>query len=153
MAETSLISDIAAQPVSGVRARLLFLFCLFAFAAGPLFFFAGILNSRGEYLAGGVLFFGVGLGVRRALRRRGEWASAEAAFDAIGKEPTSPIMVREEAFLLLLRQREALEAARFSRGFDPWALQAVRRELRAAIERDHALARIFRGYERRRRIE
>jgi hypothetical protein len=43
----------------------------------------------------------------------------------------------------LLRQWDEMEARRGSPGFDPWALQSIRHDIRAMIETDPALEGLF----------
>src|SRR5262249_8366478 len=136
---------------AAVRARVLYLFCLVGFAAGYLVAGSGILfGSLGRALGGGAIF-AASWTVRGWLRRRGEWDETAAAFDAISEFSTEGDE-RVTRLLALLQQRDELETHRGDAGFDPWALQEIRRDIQATIDRDVSLARVFHNYERQRRM-
>lgn len=62
------------------------------------------------------------------------------------EEPASAASggVQVERIIGLLQQWDRLEQQRGLPGFDPWALQAVRQEIRQAIAENPALERLFR---------
>jgi hypothetical protein len=61
------------------------------------------------------------------LKRGNKLAECDRALDAMFRGATGPD--DEDGLEALLSRREALEQRRGTPGFDPWAVQAVRREI------------------------
>lgn len=133
--------------------RLGFAVCLLCFAGGLLLTLAGVIAVRLPLILAGGAALTSAWAMRAWLRRRGAFESAAAAMDTFA-EAELPVETAETAELRTARLRallcewETAEGKRGSPGFDPWALQAVRNDIQAAIEGDPALAALFHGHRR-----
>lgn len=113
----------------------------FVFAAQYMLFFAGLVSLIFLLVEGSVfhglasLLCAVGMvGARVWLKRDGRLEACEKALDTM----MSGEVVPDEPTGLdaLLERRAALEQRRGQPGFDPWEVQAVRREINAYV-REH----------------
>lgn len=102
------------------------------YVSRPLCFFTGFfvtfsaLAERSPLkIVAGVLLFGLMLAGHEWLRRRGRLAELDRSLDRVFEEGGEPA----DELDALLERREALESRRGEPGFDPWAVQAVRREI------------------------
>jgi hypothetical protein len=124
--------------------RATFLGTLGALSAGIILTIAGLLTGQGVLsLAGLAALAAAGIG-RSWLRHRGELEPAERALNAIDEQALPLDETRGRQLLALLQEWEALEQKRGSAAFDPWALQALRNDIRQVVESDPALAQLFR---------
>ena len=126
-------------------ARAMYVGCLIGTSCGLAALLVGIFMGRGTLTVAGVLTVGCSLLESRSLTRNGKLASldrpfAEASGDVLAGLCGEPEV---EHLVLLLKQWDDLEHRRGSPEFDPWAVQAVRHDIRAAIERNPALERLF----------
>lgn len=106
----------------------------FIFVSRYILFFAGFFTGLAALedrslpgVAGALLLFAALFAGHRWLQREGRLASCERSLEAMfrgGPEPDE-----EDRLEALLRRREALEQRRGMPGFDPWEVQAVRREI------------------------
>lgn len=94
-------------------------------------------------LAGAVALVLSGL-AREWLQKTGSWAKVEEEFEAIAHVREAPDPEPARQLAELLQQWQRLEQRRGGREFDPWALQAVRREIREVVDGDPALQQLFR---------
>jgi len=130
-----------------ILVRMTLVVSLFIVVAGLALFLTGCATRRGLEAGGGLACLLTATGGMLALRT---WAPAATAaaldFDplcspralasASGERPV-------EQLVDLLQQWEELEHGRGSPGFDPWAVQAVRHDIRAVVEADPTLERLF----------
>lgn len=124
-------------------ARAAFLVTHGALAAGLVATPAGLLSGDPRLVMGGLALLALVWTGRSWLRSRGELVAGERALEKIAAA-ASPLDDTHVAELIrLLEQWEALEQKRGSPGFDPWAVQAVRHEIRLLVERDPALEQLF----------
>lgn len=129
-------------------ARATFLATLAALAGGILLMIAGVVAWQPHWSVAGLGVVGLACVGRAWLQRRGEFAPAERALGEVlesGPPLDSPHAVR---LMFLLEQWEDMEGKRGSAEFDPWALQALRNEIRCEVESDPALAELFRRLQR-----
>ena len=131
---------------SEILVRLALVLSLFVVVAGLALFLTGWASQRAAPVLGGLACLLVAMGGLVALRT---WAPAATAagldFDPIPSDPTHasagdrPV----EQLVGLLQQWEQLEHGRGSPDFDPWAVQAVRHDIRAVVEADPTLEQLF----------
>lgn len=131
-----------------ILVRATFLLCLVSFAAGVLVAVAGAVARDVRGVLGGFALLAISWGARTWLKRRRAFESASAAWQDLAQEDPRPDETHVAELVRLLGQWDALESRRGSPGFDPWALQAVRHDIRAMVEEDPALAALF--HDRRR---
>lgn len=123
-------------------ARATSLFTHAALAGGIVLTVAGVLTVQlALSLAGVAALIAAWIG-RNWLRAR-ESASPQQSMDALfeGTPPLDDARVAE--LIELLEQWEVLEDKRGSPDFDPWAVQAVRHDIRVVVESDPALEQLF----------
>jgi hypothetical protein len=124
--------------------RFSFLLCLASFTSGVLATAAGAIAHDVRLLGLGLALLGVATGLRSWLSRKGRFASAETALQGVATPEAGATDAAKVAELVrLLREWEALERRRGGPGFDPWAVQAVRRDIRVMVEADPALEGLF----------
>lgn len=123
-------------------ARAMFLLTHAALAAGIILTAAGVLAWQFTLTLAGVAALGASWIGRTWLRSR-EAASESRALEAI--IASSPPLDDERVadLIRLLEQWEELEQKRGSPEFDPWAIQAVRHDIREVVESDPALEQLF----------
>lgn len=128
--------------------RTTFLVCLAAFTAGVVLLLAGAVSHEIRLVAAGVLSLVVSALTRSWLKRTGKFEEAEQVFDRAALTEESPHDARITELIRLLQLWETLEHKRGSPGFDPWAVQAVRHDIREMVEADPALETLFRSSRR-----
>ena len=128
--------------------RVTFLVCLAAFTAGILLMLAGAAWHDLRMVGLGALLLTVAGLTRSWLCRHGRFDDAEAALHEFGQvgPPTDAAKIAE--LVRLLRLWEELESKRGSPGFDPWAVHAIRHDIRDMVEADPALEGLFRDSRR-----
>jgi hypothetical protein len=140
-------APVASAP-STLSLRLAMVAYLVAVAASFVLVFYSIIFMRAELLAGAGVSGAIALAARAVLRERmPAGLNTETVFDeeTISLEGSGTVESRRIAGLMsLLREWDALEQARGSADFDPWALQSARHEIRNAIGEDPTLERLFR---------
>lgn len=111
-----------------------------AIASLPLVFITG----HWAWLVVGGAAGAVACALREHLKVGDRWQAANDSLDALatGAE-ASEESARLATLMALLREWDRLEQGRGAPGFDPWAVQAVRREIRVVVTEDPALARLF----------
>ena len=123
--------------------RATFLACLAAFTGGILLMLAGAAAHDLRLVGLGALgLISAGL-MRSWLCRHGRFDEAEAALHEIGQAGPPTDAARVAELVRLLRQWEELESRRGSPGFDPWAVQAIRHDIRDMVDADPALEGLF----------
>lgn len=127
-----------------MRVRGAFLISLGGLLAGIILTITGALSRDVQLLAAGLGALALSGLARHWLQRKGRFGDAEAAFNAMGEPAPTPDDARVRELVSLLRQWERLEHSRGSPKFDPWELQSLRHDIRALVERDPALERLFR---------
>ena len=128
--------------------RATFLICLAAFTAGILLVLAGVVAQEIRLVAAGVLSLVISALTRSWLRRNGGFEEAEQVFEGTVQALESPHDARIAELVRLLQLWEELENKRGSPGFDPWAVHAVRHDIREMVEADPALDGLFRSSRR-----
>ncbi len=113
----------------------------FVFAARFILFFCGLLalvfSVRDGSVIGGLqalLLFGLAIAGHRWLKARGKLEECDRAFETMMSGEVTPD--EPTGLEALLERRAALEQRRGQPGFDPWEVQAVRREINAYV-REH----------------
>jgi hypothetical protein len=107
--------------------RLVFAARYFLFFAGAFFSASALHHGSGEdavKASGCFVAMAAGHGW---LKRGGRLAECNRAMDGMFRGDTTPD--DEDGLYALLSRREALEQRRGTPGFDPWEVQAVRREI------------------------
>ena len=128
--------------------RAAFLAMLATLSAGILLTIAGLVAAEIRLALAGLGALAMAGGSRAWLQRRGELESVERSLEDI-VERTPPLdETRGRHLLELLQEWEALEQKRGSPDFDPWALQALRNDIRQVVESDPALAHLFHELQR-----
>ena len=105
----------------------------------------GCLSGSGRMIGVGAALCAVAWATRAWLVQRGRFESLLAALDGLGGAGAT---IREDATAFarlaeLLQQLDRLERARETPAFEPWAVQEIRHEIRALIEAEPELARLF----------
>ena len=127
-------------------ARFAFILFLGSFIAGFLLVTASLFTHELRTMALGLLLLGFSMLARMYLRRGNEFQEAESALGDVG-HAKPPVDASQVAGLVqLLREWEALESRRGSPGFDPWALQSVRHDIRVIIDENPALEGLFHAH-------
>lgn len=123
--------------------RFAYLVCLLGIAVGPLGLLIGALGGQRPPIVVGLITLLIAGVCRIWLQREKRFAAASEALEAIvgGGEAHSPERVAH--LVSLLKQWDELELKRGSPEFDPWAVQALRHDIRAAIQENPALERLF----------
>jgi hypothetical protein len=121
----------------------MFLLCGAAFTLGIILLLAGAAGHDITIAAAGALLLVMGGGARSWLREREKLESADLAWSEVGHAGPPAEAERVAELVRLLRKWEQLESRRGSPAFDPWALQAIRHDIRAMVETDPALERLF----------
>jgi hypothetical protein len=124
-------------------ARATFLGVLAALTSGILLMVAGLLAAEVRLAGAGLLVLGLAAAGRAWLQRRPDLEPSECMFEAIGEQLPLPDESRSRQLLALLEEWEALEQKRGTPDFDPWALQALRNDIRKVVESDPALSQLF----------
>jgi hypothetical protein len=123
--------------------RATFLGVLTALTAGILLTIAGVLVAEVRLSVVGLAALGLaGMG-RVWLQRRVEEGPGEFALECIAQNSPQPDESRSRQLLALLEEWESMEEKRGTPDFDPWALQALRNDIRKVVESDPALAQLF----------
>ena len=123
--------------------RAMFLAMLAAVTAGVLLTVAGVLVAEARLAFAGIATL-VLAGVSRTwLQRRGELETAERSLEEIAESAPPLDETRGRELLSLLEAWDTLEQKRGSPEFDPWALQALRNDIRRVVESDPALTHLF----------
>ena len=131
---------------SGLSCRLAFVGYLATVALCSVLAFMSLLRGQPELLLGSMISGLFALGFRSTLRNH---PSPLMADDLDENGSCSMLPPHERAggqlelrkLASLLQELDSLERARGSRHFDPWALQAARSEIRAAVDGNPALRR------------
>lgn len=123
--------------------RATFLVCLAAFTSGFLLVLAGAASHQLRLVGWGAALLAVAALTRSWLGTQGRFERAEAALQDITRAGPPMDAARVAELVRLLREWENLEGQRGSPGFDPWAVQAVRHDIRAMVEKDPALDGLF----------
>jgi hypothetical protein len=131
------------NPPAEILARLMVFVSVGTLTAGILLTLAGALTRDLRLLALGVATLAISGLTREWLRRHGGFDREPGAFPsfAAGGSPLNPQHVSE--LMKLMREWEIWESKRGSPEFDPWALQAVRHDIRVLVESDPALERLL----------
>ena len=120
-------------------ARGLLLMLLASSAAGILLVLAGFITQLWHLLVAGLGSLAVAALTRHWLQRTGKLDSADVTFDVESGSYPGADDTRVAELVRLLQEWEAMEKKRGSAGFDPWALQSMRHDIRALVESDRAL--------------
>ena len=123
--------------------RASYLACLALFTGGILAALAGAASHNPWLALAGLAAVAVAGLSRGWLRRHGHFETAEAAFNAVARMEPPLDVARVTELIRLLREWEEAERKRGSPDFDPWAVQSLRHDIRAMVEKDPALDRLF----------
>ena len=122
--------------------RTCYLLSVGGLGVGMVLILLGAVFGDFRLLAGGIVALTVAGGAREWLQSRGRFESAEDALHGfLGGEPLSPEAVE---LMRLARECQALERLRGTRRFDPWAVQALRHDMRELVAKDPSLERFLR---------
>lgn len=127
-----------------MRVRFTFVMCLAGLIAGMGLTFVGIVSRDMRLLAWGLLALALAGIARQWLHRKGRFEAAERSLEEFRRVAPLPDEAHVHELVRLLQQWEALERTRGSARFDPWAVQSLRHDIRAIVEQDPALERLFR---------
>ena len=130
-------------------ARAALILMLLGFAGGTVLVVAGLVLQQWQLLGAGGGAWTAGVCIRRWLKHAGQFEAAKESLDALGEPTTQPASSSVAELTELLRQWEALEQQRGTPGFDPWALQAIRHDIRELVARDPALDALFQEFKQR----
>lgn len=130
------------NPPAEMVARAMFLFTHAALAGGIVLTVAGVLTLQLALAGAGVAAL-VATWMGRIWLRAREHEIPDQALETLfeGSPPLDEARVAE--LIELLERWEALEEKRGSPGFDPWAVQALRHDIRVVVESDPALEQLF----------
>jgi hypothetical protein len=123
--------------------RAVFLLCLATLTGGILLTLAGAASHDARLFGGGAATLVVSMLSREWLQRRGRLSEAENAFNAVAEVKPGLDAQHVAELVRLLQEWEQLEKKRGSADFDPWAVQALRHDIRVMVEKDPALDRLF----------
>jgi hypothetical protein len=107
--------------------RLVFAARYFLFFAGAFFSASALHHGSVQDAVKALVMFAAMVAGHRWLKRGNKIAGCDRALDAMFRGDTTPD--DEDGLYALLNRREALEQRRGTPGFDPWEVQAVRREI------------------------
>jgi hypothetical protein len=106
----------------------------FVFASRYILFFASLVFGASALIEGSlheaskaVVSFAAMIAGHQWLKRRGKLAECDRALEGMFRGDATPD--GDDGLESLLRRRAALEQKRGTPGFDPWEVQAVRREI------------------------
>jgi hypothetical protein len=132
------------NPPAQIVVRVALMLFLFVVVAGLALFLTGCATQRAPQAFAGLACLLLATGGLLALRT---WAPGPTAtaldFDFVSSIGTVDGDRPVGQLVGLLRQWEELEHGRGSPDFDPWAVQAVRHDIRAVVEADPTLERLF----------
>ena len=123
--------------------RVAFLVCLAGFTAGILLMLAGAAAHDLRFVGVGALLLAIAGLTKNWLRRRGKFQMAEATLLEFAEPGATAEAARVAELVRLLRKWDELESKRGSPGFDPWAVQVIRHDIRVMVEADPALENLF----------
>lgn len=132
----------------------MFLLFMITFVAAGAMIAIGVLGVQLRFVVTGVLAGAIAWMARDWLCRRGRFEALVASFDAFAERANPgnigtafagglPGETQFGRLAALLHELDRLERLRGSAAFDPWAVQAVRNDIRATIAGDPALTRLF----------
>lgn len=133
------------RPVE-IGRRLAYVVYLIGVVVSPLVFMIGIFTRHPVTLELGLLALGM-TGICHAwLRGRGRLRTMTREFEAMfaAISPNQPSRIAH--LVALLQEWDDLELQRGTPGFDPWAVQSIRRSIEALVTADPALDRLFRNH-------
>ena len=107
--------------------RLVYASRFFFFLAGLVFGASALHTGSVHDVIKALFFFFAMLAGHQWLKRRGKLDECDRALDAMFREDVAPD--EGDELESLLQRRAALEEKRGTPGFDPWAVQIVRREI------------------------
>jgi len=144
-------ASITSMDLSGPVCRLAYVCYLGVVALCSVLAFIGVLRADSVCLIAALVAGVVALILRFVLRRfpSGLESEGEVGDDfcvtSASSEVNCAVGVQPKAGELaaLLQEWDGLERARGSRRFDPWALQAVRSEIRATVQENDTLRRLL----------
>ena len=123
--------------------RVAFLVCLAGFTAGILLMLAGAAMHDLSFVGVGALLLAVAGVTRSWLRRRGKFQIAEGTLHEFAEPGATAEAARVAELVRLLRKWDELESKRGTPGFDPWAVQVIRHDIRTMVDEDPALENLF----------
>ena len=124
-------------------ARVAFVVCLAGFTAGILLMLAGAAAHDLRLVGVGGLLLAIAGMTRSWLRQRGYFQMTDCALNEFAEPGATAEAARVAELVRLLRKWDELESKRGSPGFDPWAVQEVRHDIRMMVETDPALENLF----------
>lgn len=121
---------------------MIYLICLVGIVTGPLGLIVSVISGRPVLGIVALAVLALAGFCRLRLQPNERFASTSEALDAVvngGVRSTE----RLNQLVTLLQQWDELEHRRGGPEFDPWAVQAIRREIHLTIREDPALERLF----------
>lgn len=132
--------------------RVVLLALVTSFVACIALLVIGALTPHRELLPAAVIAGLLAGAAKRWLRRRGRFEAVVSSLELPAQPALSAFdgeMAHAESSFQrlaeLLRELDALERQRGESGFDPWAVQGVRNEIRAVVASDQRLTQLFNG--------
>jgi hypothetical protein len=114
-----------------------------AIGFGIFLIVTGALAAESHWSAAGVVVL-AGMCVGWFLSQRQQpGVPSESVFEVLTQQNPPPDEARGRELLAMLEEWEALEEKRGTPEFDPWALQALRNDIRKVVDSDPALSQLF----------
>lgn len=123
--------------------RTTFLVCVGGYTAGVVLLLGGVAARDVRLVVVGAWLLVIATIARAWLRRRERSEPAGSTWAEAADSRSTADAERVAALVQLLEKWDQLESKRGSRSFDPWALQAVRHDIRVMVETDPALEGLF----------
>jgi hypothetical protein len=123
--------------------RATFLVCVGGYTAGIVLLLGGAAARDVRLVIVGAWLLVIATLARTWLRRREKDEPAPGTWVEMAESQPTADSDRMTALIHLLQKWDQLESKRGSRAFDPWALQAVRHDIRVLVEADPALEGLF----------
>lgn len=146
-------ASITSADQSGLLWRLAYVSYLGTVALCSVLAFIAVFRANAICLGSAMVAGALAMGLRYVMRRSPEHAEAaekiedEFISEAASNDGVLGVSAGSKAGELagLLREWDGLERARGSGRFDPWALQAVRSEIRVTLQENDVLRRLLRS--------
>jgi hypothetical protein len=123
--------------------RTTFLVCVGGYTAGIVLLLGGAAARDVKLVVVAAWLLAIATMARAWLRRREKSVRGDSTWNEVADTQSTAETERVAALVELLQKWDRLESKRGSRAFDPWALQAIRHDIRVMVEADPALDGLF----------